>query len=313
MAYYDEQLQLFQQKVAQKKREESKLKDLYRQRKELHAKVNELQECELDEQADVDRLEGRSLSAFFYAVIGRKVEKLGQEREEAYAAKVKCDVAARELSAVEEDIRRGEAELEQLHGCEQQFEALLREKSEAIKSSGTKEGTEIFKTEEHIAHLESQTTEIHEALRAGRTALDITESILDSLGSAENWGTFDLLGGGLVSDIVKHSHLDEAQELVEQLQIQLRRFKTELTDVTIHADMQISIDGFLGFADYFFDGLFTDWTVLDQIKDSQRQVQDTRSQIESVLSRLTSMLAATESELACDKTRLDDLIVTATI
>ncbi len=60
---------------------------------------------------------------------------------------------------------------------------------------------------------------------------------------------------------------------------------TELADVTIHADMQVNIDGFLRFADYFFDGLFANWAVLDQIGHSQTQVQSTRNQTENVCSQ----------------------------
>jgi len=35
--------------------------------------------------------------------------------------------------------------------------------------------------------------------------------------------------------------------------------------------MQVNVDGFLRFADYFFDGLFADWAVLDRINQSQEQ------------------------------------------
>ena len=56
-----------------------------------------------------------------------------------------------------------------------------------------------------------------------------------------------------------------------------------------HADVQVNVDGFLRFADYFFDGLFADWTVLDKIGQSQDQVQSTKHQIENVLTRLRSM------------------------
>ena len=41
-----------------------------------------------------------------------------------------------------------------------------------------------------------------------------------------------------------------------------RRFKTELADVEITADLQITVDGFLKFADFFFDGLFTDLSLI---------------------------------------------------
>lgn len=313
MEYYDEKVQLIRRQVEQKKHKESKLKELYTQRETLRAKADVLRKEKLDEQADVDRLECHSLTAFFYGVIGKMDEKLDKEREEAYAANVKYDVAARELSSVEEDIKRYEAELGELRECEQQYAQALKDKLEVIKSFGTQEAEEILRTEEHISYLEGQVKEIQEALRAGQVALETTDSILSSLDSAEGWGTWDLLGGGLLSDMAKHSHLDEAQQRVEYLQVQLRRFKTELTDVTINADMQVNIDGFLCFADYFFDGLFADWAVLDKINQSQTQVQNTKSQIECVVNRLTAMLSATDKSLENKKAVLNDLITKATI
>lgn len=309
MAYYDEQLQLLQQQTMQKKRKESKLKELYTQHEVLSTRADELRKSKLDAQADVEHLEGRSLTAFFYAVIGKKDEKLDKEREEAYAARVKYDVIARELFAVEEDIRHNETELIQLRGCEQQYEKMLKDKADAIKAIGSQEAVKIFRTEERITYLENQMNEIKEALIAGETALSITNRILASLGSAEGWGTWDLLGGELLTDMAKHGHLDEAQKQVEYLQVQLHRFKTELTDITIHADMQVSIDSFLCFADYFFDGLFADWAVLDKIKQSQTQVQNIKSQIESVLNRLTSMFNSVAKELEGEKAGLNDLII----
>ena len=151
--------------------------------------------------------------------------------------------------------------------------------------------------------------EIREAISAGKAALSTAERVLNSLGSADSWATWDLFGGGLISDLAKHSHLDEAQGMVEHLQVQLRRFKTELADVTIHADLQVSIDGFLRFADYFFDGLFADWAVKDQIYQSQRRVEQTASQIESVLHRLNSMLANAEQEQKRAREELDALVL----
>lgn len=133
--------------------------------------------------------------------------------------------------------------------------------------------------------------------------------ILSELNSAEGWGTWDMIGGGLLTDLAKHSHLDSAQNQIAQLQEELRRFKTELADVTIHTDLQVSIDGFLRFADYFFDNLFTDWMVMDKIGKSKAQIQDTKQQIESVLSRLDAMLTAAEQEQAEEAEKRDRLVV----
>ena len=308
MSVYDEELRTLREQMERKRQLEAMLKDLRAQRQELTGRVRELEKVKLEEQADVDRLEGHSLAAFFYGVIGKMDEKLTQERQEAYAARVKYDAAARELSAVEEDLERKEAEYRRLEGCEKRYAQVLGEKGAALKAAGGKTAEAILELEERLAHLRSQQKELDEASSAGRAALVTADEILNSLDSAHGWATWDLLGGGLVADLAKHSHLDSAQAAVERLQVELRRFKTELADVTIDADLQVSIDGFLRFADYFFDGLFVDWAVMDRINQSQAAVEGTRGQIVSVLDRLEAMTAAAEREQSETQARLDALI-----
>ena len=95
---------------------------------------------------------------------------------------------------------------------------------------------------------------------------------------------------------------------MEFLQSQLRRFKTELSDVTISADFQVNIDGFLRVADYLFDGIFADWTVLDQIHQSQAQIQNTRSQICNVMDYLQTLMDKTETEKADLRHEIEQLV-----
>ena len=83
MTYYDEQLKTLQAKIARFKQLSSMIKELRSQRVNLSARVRELEAVKMDEQADVDRLEGRSLAAFFYNVIGKIDEQLNKERQEA--------------------------------------------------------------------------------------------------------------------------------------------------------------------------------------------------------------------------------------
>lgn len=296
MRCYDEQLSQLQAQCAKKKKLEAFIEELHAQREDYAARVEELKQLLSDEQADVERLEGRSLAAFFYHVIGKMDEKLTKERQEAYAARVKYDTAARELLGTEEDLKRCEEELAALRGCEERYASVLQEKTLAVKAAGGITAENILRLEERERYLMSQKQELQEALNAGSAALACTDQILSELNSAEGWGTWDLVGGGLITDLVKHSHLDEAQACVETLQTQLRRFKTELADVTIDADIQVSIDGFLRVADYFFDGIFADWTVLDQIYQSQEQVLHTKSQICSVLDHLRALMEQAEAE-----------------
>lgn len=290
MSSYDEQLRHLQALCSRKHKLEAVAKELHTQRDTYTAQVQALEQNLRKEQADVDRLEGRSLSAFFYHVIGKKDEKLTQEKQEAYAARAKYDAAVRELAGIEEDLRRCQTELDSLGNCEIQYATVLREKTQAVKAAGGSIAKQIFTLEEHISSLTVQMQELEEAIAAGDAALATTDQISDRLHSAENWGTWDLVGGGVFADLAKHNHLDEAQASVELLQSQLRRFKTELADVTIDADLQVNVDGFLRVADYLFDGIFADWTVLDKIKQSQGQVQNTRAQISQVLDDLRALL-----------------------
>lgn len=206
-----------------------------------------------------------------------------------------------------------ETQLAEIAEGEREYEDLLEKKMAEIKASHLTEAAAILRLEEQIAVQQSRKKEISEAIAAGSCALHTTEQILASLDEAKSWGTWDLLGGGLIADLQKHSHLDEAQKQVEQLQSELRQFKTELADVTIRSKIQVGIDDFLRFADYFFDGLFADWAVMDQIKESQASVENVKSQIEEVLSRLCDMERAAEKELTALEKEKSTLVISTAL
>lgn len=307
----NDRLAQLRQQINRKKHLEAQLADLYGQRQTLGFTVSDLARAKEAEQADVDRLEGRSLAAFFYNVVGQRVERLAKERQEAYAAAVKYDAAAKELAAVEETIAALEAEHKTLEPSVRDYEEALAAKALYLKNTGSAQGERLLALEERIAWLDGQKTELGEAIQAGQAAQRTAREVLSGLEEAETWSTLDLVGGGLIFDLQKYSHLDAAQDRVETLQLELRRFKTELADVTIHAELQVTIEGFLRFADYFFDGLFADWAVLDQIGQAQAQVEATLDQIGSVLTRLEELLASAAGEHDRLKTELEQLIADA--
>lgn len=309
---YDDTLIKLQQKVALKPQLEAKLRELQEQRRTYDSNVISLRVAFRKEQEDVERLEGRSLANYFFQVIGKLDEKLDQERQEAYAAKVKLDAAERELAGIEEDIQEIQSHLTKIRIAEAEFVQALEMKRAALRASGTPAGDQIIEIEQKIGTLEAQKKEIKEAVSAGHSAKGTADRILSELESADGWNTWDMFGGGgIITHMAKHSHLDEAQDLVQDLQSKLRRFKTELADIQISANLQVNIDGFLRFADYFFDGLFADWAVGDKISQSQSSVQKTKDQISQMLSKLSNMESNVDREIKALKLQLDELIVKA--
>lgn len=302
-------LQQVQEKVFEKKRLEAKLSVLRSQSRSLELRVAELKRELESQQGDVLRLERVTLSAIFYSLIGKKEERLDKEKQESYGAKLKYDTAALEQRQVCSQIQDMEEQLRELAGIENRYTQLLQEKTQEIRNSGTPQAEELLQLERRITEKQSQKKEISEAIFAGNQAMNTVNEILTDLNDAEGWGIWDLAGGGLMSDLVKHNCLDEAQENVQKLQGELLRFKTELADVSVDAQLQVRVDGFLRFADYFFDGLFADWTVLDHINESQGEVTKVQSQIRQLLSNLTAMLNGINEEITMLEQEKKKLVV----
>lgn len=308
-----DELSLLQAQLTYKKRLEAVLTELRSQREPLRKKTAELEKAMLQERKDVDRLEGHSLAAFFYNVVGKKNEKLEDERREFYAARVKYDACFHELEAIEQDIEATEEDLADLADCETKYAKALEAKRLAIEASGIPEAEALLAMERELTQMSGQEQELDEAVSAGTDALRTTAEVMQSIESAKDWATFDLLGGGFLSDLAKHDKLDDAQKSAQELQVQLQRFNKELSDVAIRSRLQISIDGMLKFADFFFDGLLADAAVLDRIKQSQTQVERTREQILTILRQLQDELENLRHKQANARKKMDQLVLSIEI
>ena len=75
--------------------------------------------------------------------------------------------------------------------------------------------------------------------------------------------------------------------------------------------MEVGIGEFLTFADYFFDGLLADWTVLNKITNSKAQAESTRSKISSMQYKLDNLWRSVERERDRLKAEVDALVMEA--
>lgn len=122
--------------------------------------------------------------------------------------------------------------------------------------------------------------------RLAKNALCSLRAAREELQKAGNWGIVDLFGGGFITNLIKHSKVDNASHLMENAKYDLKKFQKELRDVTINTDLSIDCGGFLTFADFFWDGVVADWLVQSKINDAKRQVDDAIAQVEQILRRL---------------------------
>ncbi len=306
---FDNNLKKLQEKVKRKTYLESVMDSLYAQRDELKEKVENLNEKRLKEQKDVEKIEGGSLVAFFYELVGKQEEKLTKERKEAHEAQVKYDTVRQEWGVVEDNIDRYERELNSLENIEKEYRKALDEKIEEIQKIDIPEAKRILELSEKSGEAKLQLKEMKEVLDAGWAAYSIAQNMLKELKDAESWGTYDLLGGGMIAGMVKHEHVDKAQKQVDSLQLAIRRLNTELADISGGMELDFRIGEILKFADIWFDNFFMDIMVQDNIENSLASVRDVVAQITEVMKEVEGMQEEKEAELSELEKELENLVV----
>jgi hypothetical protein len=131
--------------------------------------------------------------------------------------------------------------------------------------------------------------EIDEAIQAGRTAIQALDDAERNISSARSFGVWDMLGGGFISSMLKHSKMDEAQRCMERAQYALQNFRKELSDVQIEADLKVNSDEWTKFFDICCDNFFVDLMVQFEIKEAQEKIRQAKRNVQETISRLERM------------------------
>jgi tetratricopeptide (TPR) repeat protein len=280
----DELFQL-KEKTEEKKRNESQLNKALQDYRETKTKLAGLTTQLKKELKDVQQLEDGGIAALFYSVLGNKVEKLDKERQEYLAAKLKYENCKNEQEQLEIEIARLKSKIVELGEADTKYKKRLEKKSALLKIN---QDNKFVKYEHLIETCLLQKNELNEAIDAGEKALNGLRLAIQSLRKAKNWGIYDMVGGGLLATAIKHSNIDEAKSLILDVQVWLKKFKRELSDVGFVTSngLSVQLDSFSTFADYFFDNLIFDWVVQDKINRSLEGCESICKQVLQLVTQL---------------------------
>lgn len=296
MVNFNEKLADVKYRIKERDRLNSLMHSIETQKKELEYKRDELFRQLRKEEIDVEKLEGLSFTNIFHKLKGDIDERLYDERKEVIAEKLKYDEASLEIGNLSKEIEDLVSKISHLGNLEKEYGEIIIEKENLIKSGGYSELSELNNLIEKQVDLKNREKEINEALSAGHMVIDSLKEVQNSLHSAGNWGTYDILGGGFIATMAKHSRIDEAKDGIDRTQSLLRKFHRELKDVGSNANINIEIGSFLTFADYFFDGLFADWSVQSRINDAEDRVFETLRKVNELINMLERDMRVTQSE-----------------
>ena len=275
----DRELERARQKMERSRKLDVILQDLKEQSVRRRRAEEEARAVLEKEQGDVEELERMSLVSFLARIQGDLESRKAEERREAAMAKARYDAAKWDLEDLDRRLRDFAQEKESLKGLEKQYQALLDEKEAVLRSQGGAQS-------QRLGQLAGELREIQEAIQAGLAAQRALEEMSGDLSGAENWGVWDMVGGGIMATFAKHGCLDDAQDAAYEARRALSRFRTELADVSSEQVPDVELGDFAVFADYFFDGLFADLFVQSRIREAQEQVEAVTQRVERLIVRL---------------------------
>lgn len=255
-------------------------------------------EIELEsEQADLDKLSKLSLTNLFHTILRSKTEQIELERQQVLSVVLQLQAAKQSLEATRADLIRVGDDLTTYGNADLAYNRLMSLKESAIRN-GSSYSTTLATMEEEIADQTVHVKELLEALTAGKRVVASLEDASACLEKAENWGKWDLLGGGMLSTHQKHTHVDDAKTYIQNANHLMLNFREELNDLKRGLNIQIDISGTLKMADYWFDGLITDWVVQSRIESSQNQTLKALSQVRAVVNQLQTEHTSAAAALA---------------
>lgn len=250
-----------------------------------------LEDMLLEENKDVERLEGASISSIFLSLIGKKEEKLDKEREEYIVAKLKYKECLEAIKKLVKELEYAKKELINYIGVKEEYDKLIKDKQNLLIKEGSVRGKELKDNLNILNDLKLDIKEIEEALAAGEKAKAALGDMKSHLQKAKGWGTWDMMGGGLISNLAKHAAIDEANNIAHSSQYLLKSFEKELSDVNEFTDVEVNLTTFSTFADFFLDGFFVDWFVQSKINNSLYNAENAYNKIENIIIDLRSNLS----------------------
>ena len=132
-------------------------------------------------------------------------------------------------------------------------------------------------------------TQVNQALILTDQLISELDQAERQLSSARNWGFLDVLGGGFIVDLIKHSKLSNAKSSMDRVNYLLQELKRVLGGISMAGDYSMNVGGFETFADFFFDSGIVDVYMTAKIMSSLNEVRNLKNRCYELRNRLSNV------------------------
>ena len=321
MSYNNEKLIELREKIQRKSHLENVLKEIREQIAQLEPEVRKLMSQRYAEQADVDKLEGNGIKAFFTSLSGKKTEKLEKERQEAHEARVKHESAAFQLETLRNDLKKYIDEYNEVRYVEPEYEKAVNEKAEYIKQTGAPVSKQIADFDKQIDEIIGKNNSIREERSGVSNADSRGRRIVSLLNEAERMAKIDAtgIGGGRTSygemkfEHEKREKLREAEYQISQLSAEVDRINYRLMESNIDTDILNNIGVLAKNADIYLDDIFTNTSVAMKIGKTIGKIESVCVQLGGIINLLNNRISENEAKMNKIKAQRDEIIINAEV
>ncbi|MEK7226537.1 MAG: hypothetical protein AAB221_12770, partial [Bacteroidota bacterium] len=193
------------------------------------------------EKRDFDKMKGGTIKYIFHSILQNVKSQREKEKQEWLAAQLQWEQCCNELATLKEEYQDVGQVLNDLSNAPAVYEKLFNIKEKTIASLSSSQ--EVLGLSDKLLAKNEQKKEIGEAIEAGGRLIQQLRYALDYLKSASGWGTWDLLGGGIIATAVKRGRMDQARDCIQNAQHLLNQYNKELADVK-SSSLELPAGGF---------------------------------------------------------------------
>jgi hypothetical protein len=252
------------------------------------------------EEKDVERLEHLSLTRVLAALHGSREDALARDKAQAEAGRYRVAQAQQRLDAAHANLASMQDRQGQLAGAPQAYADALDSKEQFLTHSADPRGARLMALAEERGRLTAELNELDRAGGDAETAAQALIEVQDRLGTAANWSTFDTyFDHGMVANAIKHDRIDQAAQAANTADQRLAALRSDLTELggAQPTAPRLEISSGFKFADIFFNNIFTDLAVGQQIRDAQDNVDRSVQQVRALQDRLKDQAGALTQQL----------------
>ncbi|WP_274309920.1 hypothetical protein [Solibacillus daqui] len=257
----------------------------------------------------LNKLDQSSFVNLFRNWSGKQDELIEQNLDKIAVTELKLIEAQLMLEDLQDDVVDIVHKLNAINESyiEQELQTLNNEKQQWLAENAPQFAEKLTFIAEQQTLCKQLTKEIQEAIDAGNTALSALTDAGYALHEADSYSTWDtFLGGGFIATAMKHEKLETTNSYIHTAQMALQRFSNELLDVKDMRDdtIEIGMDGFVKFTDFFFDNIFTDWSIHSKITTAMNQISRVQDDVANTLRELHQKLTVAlkkEAELFSER------------